>query len=286
MTPRPGALLIVGATGQVGRALRARYPDARALGRTELDITDGAAVRGFDWSGVGTVVNAAAYTDVDGAQTGEGRLAAWRANAAGAGDLAAAAVRHGFTLVHLSSDYVFDGTCEPHTEAEAFSPLGVYGQSKAAGDVAVRVVPRHYLVRTSWVIGDGRNFVRTMISLGRKGVSPSVVADQTGRPSFAAEIARAIEHLLRSGAEYGTYHVSNGGAVASWAEVARAVFAAGRFGCEVHEISTREYLADKPTAAPRPLRSALDLGKLRASGFEPVDWRADLERYVAKELTQ
>jgi dTDP-4-dehydrorhamnose 3,5-epimerase/reductase len=286
VTVDESALLIVGSGGQLGTALQARYPGAQAVARPDIDITSATSLAAHDWSGIKFVVNAAAYTNVDGAETADGRIAAWQVNAVGARNLAEVATRRDITLVHISTDYVFDGTQDPHTEDEQFSPLGVYGQSKAAGDLAVGLTPKHYLLRTSWVIGDGKNFVRTMIALGRKGVSPGVVGDQIGRLTFTDEIARAIDHLLFTGSAYGTYNVSNAGDVASWADVARAVFALGGFDAQVSDVTTEQYFVDAPEAAPRPLRSSFDLGKLQATGFEPADWHTELERYVAKELAQ
>jgi dTDP-4-dehydrorhamnose reductase len=125
--------------------------------------------------------------------------------------LARIAVEYDLTLVHISSDYVFDGGRDIHDESESFTPLGVYGQTKAAGDAVISVVPRHYIVRTSWVIGEGNNFVRTMASLAERGIKPSVVNDQVGRLSFTQDIAAGIRHLLQSGAAYGTYNLSNNG---------------------------------------------------------------------------
>ena len=124
--------------------------------------------------------------------------------------------------MHISSDYVFDGTAtRPYREDDPVAPLGVYGQTKAAGDQIVATVPRHYIVRTSWVIGDGRNFVRTMLSLAARGIDPSVVNDQYGRLTFTSELARAIRHLIETRAPYGTYNVTGSGSVTSWADIAR-----------------------------------------------------------------
>ena len=129
------------------------------------------------------------------------------------------------TLIHISSDYVFDGTREPHMEDEAFSPLSVYGASKAAGDLLVEQLEKHYLLRTTWVIGEGKNFVRTMLGLAEKGIEPTVVADQIGRLTFTSELVRAIDHLLVNQAVFGTYNVTNDGPLASWAEITRKIFA-------------------------------------------------------------
>lgn len=279
-------ILIIGANGQLGLALQAQYPGARAVDSDKLDITDRQAVLGFDWSGVKYILNAAAYTNVDGAETPEGRIIAWKVNAVGVRNLAEAALAHDLTLVHISTDYVFDGTRDNHTEDEPFAPLGVYAQAKAAGDIAVSLAPKHYILRTSWVIGEGKNFVRTMLGLGQKGVSPTVVADQVGRLTFTSELVRAIDHLLTTAAAPGTYNVSNSGAPASWADITRKIFELGGFDLTVTDTTTAEYFAGKEGIAPRPLLSTLDLSKLAATGFESHDWQEDLANYVKKELEQ
>ena len=262
-------MLVLGGNGQVGRALAAEFPDARVVTRDELDVTDPDAVAAWDWRAHDVVVNAAAYTAVDAAETPEGRQQAWAANATAPGRLAALAREHGFTLVHYSSDYVFDGAApaDGWREDSPLSPAGVYGQSKAAGDLAVAAAPHHYVLRCSWVVGDGSNFVRTMQRLARDGVSPSVVDDQVGRVTEAAWIARATRHLLESGAEWGTYHLSGPGEAGSWHEVARDVFVAeGRSADDVTPVSTAAYGVGKQMA-PRPADSRLDCSKIRATGL-------------------
>jgi dTDP-4-dehydrorhamnose reductase len=274
-------VLVLGAGGQVGRALAAALPDATALGHADLDIADAASAR-IDWAAYDTVVNAAAFTDVDGAETAEGRVAAWRANAAGPAALAAICRRHGATLVHLSTEYVFDGRAtQPYREDAPVAPLSAYGASKAAGDLVVQTVEKHYLVRPTWVVGDGRNFVRTMLGLAEKGVEPAVVADQIGRPTFATDLAAAIVHLVTSGAKYGSYHVTASGEPTSWAELARATFAlAGHGDLRVTDTTAAEYFADKPHAARRPRNSVLDLSRAAAAGVPLPDWRERLAEYV------
>jgi dTDP-4-dehydrorhamnose 3,5-epimerase len=273
--------LIIGADGQVGAALHARFPDALGITQADLDLTDLARLESWPWREHDVVLNAAAFTAVDAAETADGRRAAWAVNGLAPAVLARLAARHGFTLVHFSTDYVYDGSAAEHDEDEPLAPLGVYGQSKAAGDVAVTTAARHYLVRTSWVVGDGANFVRTMARLADEGASPSVVDDQVGRLGFADEVARATRHLLDRGAAYGTYHVSNGGPPMSWAEIAREVFRLrGRSPDDVRPVSTEEYAAERATA-PRPASSVLSLRKLEATGFEPVDAREALRTYVA-----
>lgn len=275
----PPKTLIIGAQGQLGRALQVDWPDADCVDLAELDVTDPAAVAAWPWHDYALVLNAAAYTAVDAAETPEGRRAAWAANAAAPATLARLSDAHGFTLVHYSSEYVFDGTQGEHVEDEPLSPLGVYAQSKAAGDLAVGTARRHYLVRTSWVIGEGNNFVRTMQRLATQGVSPDVVSDQVGRLTFTSDLARATRHLVETGAAHGTYHVSNAGPAMSWADIATAVFElCGRSADDVRPITTEQYATGKATA-PRPLSSTMSLAKITASGFVPRDQRDALRDY-------
>ena len=283
----PKKALIIGANGQLGRALHDQFPDADLVdlvadpdrGVAALDASNAMALTAVPWRDYAVVLNAAAYTAVDAAETPEGRRTAWAANATAPALLARAADEHGFTLVHYSSEYVFDGTRELHTEDEPLSPLGVYAQSKAAGDVAVTTARRHYLLRTSWVVGEGRNFVRTMHDLATRGVSPAVVDDQVGRLTFTTELARATAHLLDTRAEYGTYNVTNSGTPMTWHDIAAEVYAlAGRDRDDVTRTTTAAYAAGKDLA-PRPQYSALDLTKLEATGFRPEHASQALARY-------
>lgn len=276
--------VIIGANGQLGTALREKYPDAQAVDSDALDITDQKAVEAFDWNGVTHILNAAAYTNVDGAETAEGRVAAWKVNAVAIANLARVAVRHNITVVHISTDYVFDGTQDNHTEDEPFSPLSVYGASKAAGDLLIGQLASHYILRTTWVIGEGKNFVRTMLGLGEKGISPTVVADQVGRLTFTSELVRIIDHLLTTKAPYGTYNATNDGTPASWADITRDIFKDGGYDLQVTDTTTAEYFAGKEGIAPRPLNSVMNLDKLHATGFTSRDWHDELKDYVNKEL--
>lgn len=275
--------VIIGANGQLGTALRAQYPNARAVDAAELDITSRAAVEAFDWTGVTHILNAAAYTNVDGAETPEGRVAAWKVNATALQNLAHVAQQHDMVVVHISTDYVFDGTQSNHQEDEPFSPLSVYGASKAAGDLLVSQLNKHYILRTTWVIGEGKNFVRTMLSLGEKGISPTVVADQVGRLTFTSELVRIIDHLLSTQAPFGTYNATNDGEPASWADITREIFKDGGYDLQVTDTTTAEYFAGKEGIAPRPLNSTMNLDKLHATGFTSQNWHEDLKAYITKE---
>ncbi|HBX80620.1 MAG TPA: dTDP-4-dehydrorhamnose reductase [Propionibacteriaceae bacterium] len=279
----PRRTLIIGAGGQLGRALQAIFPDADAVDYPEFDVTDAAAVAAFEWRRYGTVINAAAYTAVDAAESHEGRARCWAVNVTALTGLAEAARSHGATLVHISSDYVFDGVRSEHTEDEPLSPLGVYGQTKAAGDALMSLVPRHYLVRTSWVVGDGANFVRTMASLAERGVRPAVVADQFGRLTFASDLAAAIKHLVETGAPFGTYNVTCDGPALTWHDIAQRVFdLTGHAASDVSPTTTEAYGAGK-VLAPRPRHSTLTLDKIKAAGFTPPSTDNALTAYLAAQ---
>ena len=293
---QPKRTLVTGANGQLGRAVRA-LAEERGLAETfdycdidTFDMSDAAAYGQYDWSLYGTVINCGAYTAVDRAETDEGRVTCWKANATGPALLARTCSEHGITLVHVSSDYVFDGSSDMHAEDEPMSPLGVYGQSKAAGDIAVAGCPAHYILRSSWVIGDGRNFVKTMAALSDRVADPedalgrvTVVDDQVGRLTFTADMARAIFHLIDTAAPYGTYNCTGSGEPASWAEVARRVFELRNGnGAAVAPVSTEEYYASASgPIAPRPARSALDLAKIEATGYAAPAWNEELKEYMS-----
>ena len=287
----PKRTLVTGCNGQLGRAVRA-LAEERGVAKDfdfcdidTFDMSDPEAYSRYDWSLYGTVINCGAYTAVDKAETPEGRVAAWKANATGPALLARTCAGHGITLVHVSSDYVFDGAAEVHDEDEPFSPLSVYGQTKAAGDIAVAGCPRHYIMRSSWVIGEGHNFVKTMKALSDRVADPedkleqiTVVDDQLGRLTFTRDMAEAIFHVLGTHAPYGTYNCTGSGAVKSWADIARAVFgAANGNGEKVVPVSTADYYANAAgPVAPRPVHSALDLSRLEAAGFHMPDWEEEL----------
>lgn len=285
----PRKILVLGAGGQLGRALRAEYGDAAHVEyatRADLDLTAADLAYARRWREYGTIVNAAAHTGVDVAETPEGRADAWGVNVSAVSALARIAAANDITLVHVSSDYVFDGTkTRAYTESDAFSPLGVYGQTKAAGDAIVAAVPRHYIVRTSWVIGDGANFVRTMASLAERGVDPKVVDDQTGRLTFTEDIARGIRHLLESDAPYGTYNLTGAGQPATWADIAREVYRlTGHDPERVTGVTTAEYFSSvSGPIAPRPGNSVLDLSKIEERGFVPQAFEASLSSWLSRQ---
>ena len=274
-------IVITGCNGQIGKALQELFPEATALSRQDLDISDWASVEAFDWSKYDIIINAAALVNADGSETSELRAKTWLSNAYGPRNLARIAIQQDKTLVHYSSDYVWDGEQKDHDDDEILAPLSVYGESKAAGDLAVSIAPKHYILRVSWVIGDGHNFPKTMKRLAEMRINPKVVDDQFGRITFASEAARATKHLLDVSADYGLYNVSNSGPVKSWYDLAVDVFRyAGHDTSRVHAVSTEEYAAEKTPFAPRPIHSDMDISKLERTGFEPRDYEPMLEEYI------
>ena len=273
------AVFITGANGQLGRALQRIFPNATALSRQDLDITNKTAVDSFNWQHGSVIINAAAWTNVDAAEKAENFHQVDLVNHQAVRFLAEAATKHNLTLVHVSSEYVFDGSRIIHYEDEPFSPLNIYGKTKADGDLAASTTAKHYIVRTSWVVGEGKNFINTMRDLATRNIKPSVVNDQIGRLTFTNTLARGIKHLLDANLPYGTYNITNEGPFVSWAEIATIVFEkSGKPASDVRSISTAEYFSDKPDSAKRPLNSILNLTKIEKTGFTPEDWRDKLSK--------
>lgn len=280
----PRKILVTGAGGQLGKALRRVWDEKTAdfYTHAELDIAalDG---RELDFSKYWAVVNCAAYNDVNGAE--RDRAGAWAVNADAPARLARLCNEHDLAFVHVSSDYIFDGSREVHPEDEVPSPLSAYGASKAAGDTAAQAARRHYVIRTSWVFGDGANFVATMARLAREGREANVISDQRGRPTWAEDLAKGIAHLLAAGPErarYGVYNLTSDGDTAGRDEIAMATYVAvGQDPASVHPVTTAQYRELAGPEANRPAESTLDLAKIKATGFAPTNWRAALAIYAA-----
>lgn len=272
----PPTILIAGRRGQVAIELTRHLPTAGnrvvTLGRPDLDLADPESIeRAVATVKPSLIVNAAAYTAVDKAE--DDPATAMAINATGAGLLAAAARRNGVPIVHISTDYVFDGAkFGAYRESDQPGPLNVYGRTKLSGEQRVADAnPRHFILRTAWVFSPhGNNFVRTMLRLAAEGLSPAVVQDQYGSPTAAADLARVITALvsrLTSGsppeAEYGVFHVASRGHTSRY-EFARAIMAEtaqrGGTATDIRPIRTTE----APTAARRPGNSVLASGKLSA----------------------
>ncbi len=283
-------IAVTGTSGQVAQALAARAGrmggEAVLIGRPDFDLCEpGNAVQVFQAAAPDVIVSAAAYTAVDKAES-EPDLA-YRINAEGARAVAKAAAMLGVPVIHLSTDYVFDGSkAAAWTESDRTHPLGVYGASKRAGEEAVLgATPNAAVLRVSWVYAPfGANFVRTMLRLAETRETLSVVADQIGRPTSALDIADALWQVAarlsgrpQETALRGLFHLPAGGPAASWADFAEAIFAeAGRRGHKTAQV-TRIGTADYPTPARRPANSLMDGSKLaHRYGIILPDWRESL----------
>lgn len=279
-------LLVFGKTGQVARELQRLAPDATCLGRDQADLMDPAAcAAAVAASDAQAIINAAAWTAVDKAETEE--AAATVVNGATPAAMAKAAAARGIPFLHISTDYVFDGQgTQPFAPDHPTAPLGAYGRSKLAGEIAVRAADGpHVILRTSWVFSaHGTNFVKTMLRLGSERDTLRVVADQIGGPTAASDIAGTLLLLageLLHGAKGGTYHYS-GAPDVSWADFARAIMTQADLSCRIEDIPSSAY----PTPAERPLNSRLDCRALLADfGIQRPDWRPELQN-ILKELGQ
>ena len=275
-------ILVFGETGQVARALAARAP-VTALGRDRADLSDpeacAAAILASDAE---AVINAAAYTAVDRAE--EEETLATVINGAAPAAMARAAAQKGVPFLHVSTDYVFDGSGEtPWKPDDPTGPLGAYGRSKLAGEDGVRAAGgRHAILRTSWVFSaHGANFVRTMLRLGRESDALRVVDDQTGGPTAAGDIAATLltmARALKDGASGGMYHFA-GAPDVTWAGFAREIFARAGLAVAVTGIPSSDY----PTPARRPANSRLDCTALETGlGIPRPDWRESLDRVLGE----
>ncbi|MEY2848506.1 MAG: dTDP-4-dehydrorhamnose reductase, partial [Actinomycetota bacterium] len=272
--------LVAGAGGMLGRDLQIalRGHEVTAASRSDLDITDAAAVLEAV-AGHDVVINAAAYTRVDDAESDE--PAALLINGVGAGNLAAAAAAHGASLVQISTDYVFDGTAtSPYAEDTPLAPVSAYGRTKAEGERrALENNPgRTWIVRTAWLYGEhGPNFAKTMLRLASQRDQVGVVTDQVGQPTWTLDLARQLVALVEGAAPFGVYHATNSG-VASWFDFAAAVFAeAGLDPARVTPTDSAAFV--RP--APRPAYSVLGHSAWAEAGIPPLrPWREALAEAV------
>lgn len=272
-------LLVTGANGQLGLSLQKiapEYPEHEFVftDLPEGDITDAGGMEAVVKAcGAEVIVNCAAYTAVDRAEGDE--AAAERVNADGPAVLAALAVRYGCRLIHVSTDYVFDGNgTRPYREEDAVRPVSVYGRTKLEGEERVRASgARGAIVRTAWLYSEfGNNFVKTMLRLAGEGKKPSVVDDQRGTPTYATDLAHALMVLVqRSGEGMELFHYTDGGET-TWYDFAVEIFRQADMPVAVVPVDTAGY----PTAARRPHYSVLDKSRIAAVGAEIPDWRVSL----------
>lgn len=292
-------VLVTGACGQLGfdvvSELKKRgvgviaadiLPEANCLpdgaGYLRLDITDREEVLdAFLRLRPDAVIHCAAWTAVDAAEEPENRGRVFAINADGTRNIAEACSVIGCKMLYISTDYVFDGQgTEPWSaDSESFAPLNVYGESKLAGEIAVReLLEKYFIVRIAWVFGkNGRNFVKTMLRLGETHPLLRVVCDQIGTPTYTPDLARLLVDMIVT-EEYGVYHATNEGGFISWYEFACEIMRTAGLGTEVLPVTSEEYGLSK---AKRPMNSRLDKSKLEERGFMRLpEWRDALRRYI------
>lgn len=283
-------ILVTGGYGQLGTALKEVLKNEEVLltDTDSMDITESGQVEKVfeefkpDW-----LVHGAALTNVDGCE--ETPELADKINHIGTKILAQQCKKSGVKMIYISTDYVFDGTKDsPYTEEDEPNPKSVYGSTKLDGEKAASDTVNAYILRTSWVYGEGNNFVRTMLKLSEKMDEIKVVNDQFGRPTYAPDLAKAIYDVIKKEptpvipAQAGIYNVTGDGDIISWADFAEEIFKIADKDTKVKGISTEEYFAGNSgkKIAPRPAYSALDLTKSKEAGISLTDWQVSLKSYL------
>ena len=283
-------ILLTGCNGQLGRAIQKEYGDTveflrtdfiDAEGITRLDISDIDQVMNFARAEKpDAIINCAAFTNVDGCETNED--AAFKANAIGPRNLAIASRETGAKLIHVSTDYVFEGNgTRPYVESDTPNPVSAYGRTKLAGEQFVRdFADRYFILRTAWLYGDGKNFVKTMLGAAQSRDEVSVVCDQKGSPTSAVELAKMI-HILEPTENYGIFHATCEGDT-NWAEFTEEIYRKAGLSTKVNHLTSEEYAAMNPAAANRPKYSILEnrMLKLTTDKFMMADWHDALDYYL------
>lgn len=286
--------LVTGTSGQLGydvmnelkkRGYEAVGCDITADAEIRLDITDSKAVEEtIEKVKPDVVIHCAAWTAVDAAEDEENIPKVYAVNADGTRNLAEACKKADCKMIYISTDYVFDGQgTEPwKADCKDYAPLSVYGKSKLQGELAVaETLEKYFIVRIAWVFGkNGKNFIKTMLNVGKKYPEVRVVNDQTGTPTYTYDLARLLVDMAES-ERYGYYHATNEGGYISWYDFTCEIFRQAGYTTKVIPVTTAEYGLSK---AARPFNSRLDKSKLKENGFEPLpDWKDALERYL-KEI--
>lgn len=286
-------ILVTGCNGQLGRAIRKEYEKedvtfintdvAAAEGIRALDITDIDSVLTLTREvKPDVIINCAAHTNVDACET-QWDLA-YKINAIGPRNLSIAAAELGAKMIHVSTDYVFEGNgTRPYTEFDAPNPVSAYGKTKLEGERFVReFAGKYFIFRTAWLYGDGKNFAKTMLRLAESHEEVSVVCDQQGSPTSAVELARAIHHYEPT-ENYGVFHATCEGDT-NWAEFAEAVFARAGKQTKVNHVTSEQYAKMNPASAKRPAYSILDNYMMRLTdGYRMADWQTALDEYMQQD---
>lgn len=277
-------ILITGANGMLAKAVRERFKEHELIltDVEELDITNLEKVEDFvENSKPDVIINCAAYTAVDNAET-EVELAR-KINAIGPRNLAIAADKNSCKLVHISTDYVFDGDLsveEIYREDDECNPATVYGATKLAGELEIKInTNEYYIFRTAWLYGDGKNFVRTMLNAGSEKDEVKVVFDQHGSPTYTVDLADIIYQALEKDIPFGTFHATNLG-FTTWYDFTKKIYELANISCSVTPVTSQEFVR----LAKRPKNSMLSKEKLLEAGIEIPSWEDALKRYLEVEL--
>jgi dTDP-4-dehydrorhamnose reductase len=283
-------ILVTGCNGQLGRAIRKEYENEGAV-FVNTDVVEGEGVHALDITDIDAVlalvraeqpdviINCAAHTNVDACEK-QWDLA-YKINAIGPRNLSIAANEIGAKMIHVSTDYVFAGNGDrPYTEFDEPAPLSAYGKTKLEGERFVeRFAGRYFIFRTAWLYGDGKNLVKTMLRLSENHDEVSVVCDQLGSPTSAAELAKAIHHYEPT-SQYGTYHATCEGDT-NWADFTEEIYRIMGRSTKVNHVTSEEYARMNPASAKRPAYSILDNYMMRlADGYEMADWHDALDVYL------
>ena len=283
-------ILVTGCNGQLGRAIRKEYAASdeefintdvvEGEGVVSLDITDvDAVLKLVRAEKPDVIINCAAHTNVDKCE--EQWDLAYKINAIGPRNLSIAATESDAKMIHVSTDYVFEGNgTRPYTEFDAPNPVSAYGKTKLEGENFVKeFAKKHFILRTAWLYGDGKNFVKTMLALAENHDELNVVCDQVGTPTSAVELAKMI-HYLEGTENYGTFHATCEGDT-NWADFTDEIFRLAGKSTKVDHITTEEYVKDNPASANRPAYSILDNFMFRLTGdFRFADWHDAIEEYI------
>lgn len=283
-------ILVTGCNGQLGRAIRKEYAETD-VEFVNTDVTEGEGVKALDITDVDAVlkmveetkpeviINCAAHTNVDACET-QWDLA-YKINAIGPRNLSIAASKAGAKMIHVSTDYVFEGNgTRPYTEFDEPNPVSAYGKTKLEGENFVKAfADKYFILRTAWLYGEGKNFVKTMLRLAETHDEVSVVSDQLGSPTSAVELAKMI-HYLEPTENYGVFHATCEGDT-NWAEFAEAIFKRAGKNTKVNHVTSEQYAKMNPASANRPAYSILDNYMLRlTSDFRMADWQDALDVYM------
>ena len=283
-------ILVTGCNGQLGRAIRKEYAGSD-VEFVNTDVTEGEGVNALDITDVDAVlkmveetkpeviINCAAHTNVDACET-QWDLA-YKINAIGPRNLSIAASKAGAKMIHVSTDYVFEGNgTRPYTEFDEPNPVSAYGKTKLEGENFVKAfADKYFILRTAWLYGEGKNFVKTMLRLAETHDEVSVVSDQLGSPTSAVELAKMI-HYLEPTENYGVFHATCEGDT-NWAEFAEAIFKRAGKNTKVNHVTSEQYAKMNPASANRPAYSILDNYMLRlTSDFRMADWQDALDVYM------